>query len=77
MHAAKRRASRMLAITVLATLCLAAGPASGFIVAHWRFDEPVSATVTVDETGGFHGAVVGDATFGAPGMAGGLTGLSG
>ena len=75
MHAPKRRASRMLAITVLVTLCVAAGPASGFIVAHWRFDEPVGAALTVDETGGFHGAAVGDAAFGAAGVAGGALAL--
>jgi len=75
MFAAKSRASRMLAVATLAVLCAAAGPASGVIVSHWRFDEPAGATVAVDETGGLDGQVVGNVGFGVAGVAGGAVAL--
>ncbi len=70
MPAANRRAKRMLVFTVLVSLCAAADPASAFLVAHWRFDEPAGSTAALDETGGHDGAVIGDAAFGVVGVAG-------
>ncbi|MBK7701492.1 MAG: hypothetical protein IPI34_00690 [bacterium] len=66
MPISKHHASLLSAFTVLVALCAAAGPASGFIVAHWRFDEPSGSSIAVDETGGFDGQMVGGAEFGAP-----------
>ncbi|MBK6901078.1 MAG: T9SS type A sorting domain-containing protein [bacterium] len=75
MPISKHHASRLSAFTILISLCAAAGPASGVIVAHWRFDEPAGSSVAVDETGGFDGQVVGGAEFGAAGVAGGAVAL--